>query len=539
MDAGPHAPRAWLGGAAPDTPGARGVGRALVGTPRRLLVTTLVAGTALRLVASAVTNLGVDESYQLVQGRRIQASYFDHPPLSYLLGWLSTHLAGSEAPWVLRLPFVLLFVGTCLLLHAFTRRLFDDATASVTVLLLNLMPLFGLGLGGWCLPDGPMLFGLAASACALLPVLAARGGPVPPGVAYRAWIVAGACAGLALLSKYLACFYVLGLGSWVASVPAARRWLRHPAPYLGALAALLVFSPALLWNAQHGWVSFAFQGGRAASDEGLRPLHLLGMVAGQAAYLLPWFFVLVWIAVGRAARRGRSQPESWLCLCLGAPAALVMTLVPLWGERGLPHWPAVGYLFLSPVLAAHAVTSARRPHPARVGRWLAQATVASVLVLGVYVSHAVSGWAQPWLPAALRADDPTREMLSWEPVEAALRAQGVLPESGVVLATLSFVDGAKLGAAVGGRYPVTVLSQDPRNFAFQRDPQDLLGRDVVLVGTARRLRHVPERLGDAFASIEPLGTAILARGAGPEVVLDLLLARRMQKVYLWPYGTGR
>ena len=38
------------------------------------------------------------------------------------------------------------------------------------------------------------------------------------------------------------------------------------------LVALLVFSPVLIWNAQNGWISFAFQGGRAGGAR----LNLLG-----------------------------------------------------------------------------------------------------------------------------------------------------------------------------------------------------------------------------------------------------------------------
>ena len=40
-------------------------------------------------------------------------------------------------------------------------------------------------------------------------------------------------------------------------------WFARPAPYLAALVALAIVAPVVVWNARHGWVSFAFQGARA------------------------------------------------------------------------------------------------------------------------------------------------------------------------------------------------------------------------------------------------------------------------------------
>ena len=47
------------------------------------------------------------------------------------------------------------------------------------------------------------------------------------------------------------------------------RWLRSPYPYLAALIAIAVFSPVLIWNAQHDWASFRFQGVRATANYGI------------------------------------------------------------------------------------------------------------------------------------------------------------------------------------------------------------------------------------------------------------------------------
>ena len=77
----------------------------------------------------------------------------------------------------------------------------------------------------------------------------------------------GAAVGAALLSKYTALFFGPVILIWLLAVPELRRWLKSPWPYLGGLVALAIFSPVLIWNADHHWVSFAKQFGRARVDE--------------------------------------------------------------------------------------------------------------------------------------------------------------------------------------------------------------------------------------------------------------------------------
>ena len=71
------------------------------------------------------------------------------------------------------------------------------------------------------------------------------------------------CSGLALSSKYSAALTIAGAFLFLLTEATSRRWLSRPHPYVAGLVALILFSPALIWNARHGWVSFLFQGGRA------------------------------------------------------------------------------------------------------------------------------------------------------------------------------------------------------------------------------------------------------------------------------------
>lgn len=46
----------------------------------------------------------------------------------------------------------------------------------------------------------------------------------------------------------------------------ARHWLRHWIPYAAGILALALFTPVILWNARHEWISFAFQTSRRLAE---------------------------------------------------------------------------------------------------------------------------------------------------------------------------------------------------------------------------------------------------------------------------------
>ena len=74
----------------------------------------------------------------------------------------------------------------------------------------------------------------------------------------------------------------LTLAAFVRHAPWRTR-LKTMGPYLALALGLFVFSPVLIWNSQHDWVSFRFQGGRALGLTWPRPDYFLRGVGGMAA----------------------------------------------------------------------------------------------------------------------------------------------------------------------------------------------------------------------------------------------------------------
>jgi hypothetical protein len=132
-------------------------------------------------------------------------------------------------------------------------------------------------------PDAPLLVSASLLLFALAKVLQTGRGAW--------WLAVGAAAGAALLSKYTALFFGPAILIWLAVVPKLRRWFLSPWLYLGGLLALLMFAPVILWNADHHWVSFIKQMGRARIED-FRLAFIGELIPTQIAFATPFVFIL-------------------------------------------------------------------------------------------------------------------------------------------------------------------------------------------------------------------------------------------------------
>jgi 4-amino-4-deoxy-L-arabinose transferase-like glycosyltransferase len=275
-------------------------------TVRQCVAALILATAVLRIALAWAAGLGVDESYMVAAGRELAWGYFDHPPLAWWLSAGIAKLTGSEAAIVVRLPFIALFAASTWLMFTWTREMFGPRAGLWAAVALNMAPVLGVTTGGWVLPDGPLDAALLGFGLCLQRSL--QNG------LWRWWLGAGLCAGLALLSKYIA---VLTLaGAVVVVLTIGRHWLSRPQPWVAALLAAALFTPVIAWNATHGWASLVFQGARA----GVRKLDLaapFATLAGEALFLLPWLWLPLAVLWARALLRGPKDPAPWLLAGLG------------------------------------------------------------------------------------------------------------------------------------------------------------------------------------------------------------------------------
>jgi 4-amino-4-deoxy-L-arabinose transferase-like glycosyltransferase len=473
----------------------------------------ILVGSILRLAVGAMLGLSVDESYTTAIARQLSLSYFDHPPLHVWLvgGWAK--VVGDETAWLVRLPFILLFAGSSWLLFRLSAAAFSGRSGFWGVLAVSLAPLFTVGFASWALPDGPLIFCSLLMVWsvyrALLTAVSVRG-------ALLWWLLAGASAGLALLSKYLALFPMFGVGLFLLTTH-HRRAFATPGPWLALVTAILLFAPVIVWNAGHGWASIIFHGSRVL-PESISIGRFVANLAGQFAYLSPATAFGLVFTLGGGLRCGARDEAGWLFLCLAIVPITLFTLAALW-TTVLPHWPAIGWLFAFPLLG-RTLAEIEQRRPRLLALYIRVTAVFLALLIVLAVSQARSGWLDR-LVSSFPAHDPMVDNLDWRELKGALATRNLL-KPGLVVATVSYVDAGKVDYALGGAAPVLCLCAAPHHYAYLHDVAAFNGRNVIILANGLRAdwRQLVEPY---FQRIEPMPDLSLTRAGEP--VLTLRIAR--------------
>jgi len=235
-----------------------------------------------RLILAAIMPLAADEAYYWLWSKHLSAGYYDHPPAVAFVIRAGTILAG-DSEFGIRFVSVLLALPMSWAVFRAAENLFADRRlAAWAAILLNLTLMVAAGTI-IVTPDAPLMLASAFVLFFLTKVLNTQQGGW--------WFAVGIAVGVALLSKYTALFFGVSILLWLVLVPNLRHWLFTPWPYLGGLAAFAVFSPVIVWNAEHGWVSLVKQLGRARGDA-FTLQYLIEILPVQVGLATPPIFVL-------------------------------------------------------------------------------------------------------------------------------------------------------------------------------------------------------------------------------------------------------
>ena len=501
-------------------------------TDRRRLWWVILIASALRAAFASSLGPGNDEAYHALFAVHLDWSYFDHPPMMALIARLGMLLSGGRLEVAaMRAGFVLLAAGSTWLMARLTARFYGERAGLIAAILLNATAYYGIAAGTFILPDGPLLFFWLLTLDRLAAALETPGG-------LRPWVWVGLAWGGALLSKYHAVFLPVGMTLYLATEPTARRRLRQAGPYLAFALGLLIFAPVLIWNANHEWASFAFQGERARAGDGIRLDYLALAVAGQALYLLPWMWIYLWVALLRAMRRARTDPGATADRFFLAQVAAPMAAF-LWvscQRKVLPHWSLIGII---PAFCLLGRDWASIPWEKLRKRL---AILAAVPVVGACLFVAQARWGVLQRAAAgpigtrlfsvlgrwnllqknsdgrielAPAADPTADMCGWEAVAAELGRRGLLDRPDEFLFTSKWYHSGHLAFATSNRVPILCYSlKSAHNFAYWEDSAAWVGHSGTLV-VVNESDTEPLMYERWFQKIEPLGEFAVVKGGSP------------------------
>lgn len=501
------------------------------------VASVILIGGLFRLFAGYAVGLGFGESYHFSCARHVSLSYFDHPPMSLWMGYLSMWIVGDVGPLALRGPFIAMFAGTTWLIYAIGSKLFCDWAGYFAALLVNLSAVFSLSVATFLQSDGPLVFFSLLCVACLVKIFFDDA----PGGAYRWWCGVGSALGLAMLSKYHAVFLVFGAGMFALTTQDGRKWVRHPGPYVAIAIAAIVFAPVLIWNHQHAWISFLWQGNRGLEGSGLRLDWLARNIGGQALWLLPWIWLPLLAELFYCFRAGARSKARWFVAWMAVAPIVLFTFVSAYAPIGFHfHWQAPGYLLL--FLALGDTVERRLSRQSKLVKWWLGGSVAfTCLSLVALTTHAATGWwreiGPQWLSQKFgEPDDPTLEGLDYATLPNALAERGLMGRPNTFLFTNRWFQSGKVDYALKGTMPVLCFhGVDPRSYAFFDRPEDWIGQDGILVSTKKFLSDPAGEYSKYFESFEPLGTVAVPRGRFVEETLHLYFGRRHHTPFPRPY----
>lgn len=518
--------------------------------PRRAMAWLILGTLALRLLWVATLEPSNDESYHWLYTVHPALSYFDHPPMTAWVAQAGLTLCGGWVhPLSLRLGFVLMFAGSTWILYRWAARFYGGWAGVYAAVGLNLSAYYTAAGGAFALPDGPFLFFALMTywqaSLALFPDPARQELPPPKNLGH--WLLVGAGFAGALLSKYHAVFLPAGVVAYLLVTPGMRRVLWSPGPYLAVLIGAFGFMPVVLWNANHDWASFKFQGGRAVGTK-FQPVGVFVWAVGPVLYLLPGiWFALVREAAPRVWRFGRVAGVERLLVCLSVVPLAFFLAVACRRADVLLHWNLIGfvplYVLAGKTWAEWAVTNRER---ARFGlRFMTVGVL--LLVVGVWL-HVHYGLVRP------PGKDPTDDTAGWKSVVAEMEACGLLDDPSRFLITNRWYDSGQLAFAVRGSVPVVCYNSiDARGFAFWSRPEDWVGRSAYFVlannfddvrgkqdpSAPAEAELVVGEMGGFFRAVSLVATFPMTRGGRPWREVRVFRCDNQWRPYPFTYSAAK
>jgi len=243
--------------------------------------------TLFNVFANQFINFYSDETYYWLWSKKLALSYFDHPPMVAYMIKMTTLF--SDEPMFVRLSAALMVSGTAYILYLLAKKIFDEKAAIATfyVFLSAILIVVGSTL---ITPDIPLMFFWALTLYAAYVYLE------EDKKSYA--LLTGIAAGAMLLSKYTGILPLFTLFIYILIYK--RAVFKDKYLYFALILAVLVFSPVLIWNYQHDFISFTFQlhhGVETAEKvfQGKKFFEFIGLQFAlfHPFYLLPLLYFIV------------------------------------------------------------------------------------------------------------------------------------------------------------------------------------------------------------------------------------------------------
>ncbi|HDO22394.1 MAG TPA: phospholipid carrier-dependent glycosyltransferase, partial [Nitrospirae bacterium] len=276
-----------------------------------LIILSVISVFRIYYIFTGPLDLSPDEAQYWDWARRLDLSYYSKGPMIAYLIAVGRFFFGDTVFGV-RVGAVILSALSSIVIFFMTRRMFEEESALYSAVLFQFIPLFTV-FGVIMTIDAPFVFFWIMSLY-LVWLISER--VERSEKTFQIWILLGVTVGMGLLSKYtMALFYICTL-IYMLSDRRLRPILKKPYPYLAFVISLIIFSPVIIWNAGHDWVTLRHTVGQTHINDGLviSLKDFFEFTGSQLGVVTPVLFILFFMAVFRMWRGIRGKFIFWFSM---------------------------------------------------------------------------------------------------------------------------------------------------------------------------------------------------------------------------------
>jgi len=433
-------------------------------------------------------DLSPDEAHYWEWSRRPDLSYYSKGPIIAYLIYLGTHVFGDNV-FGMRITAVILSALSSIVLYRLGKKLYTEEVGLFSALLIQIIPLFS-AYGIVFTIDSPFIFFWILSLFFFWEATEQSQTTNLKSQIY--WYFLGLSVGLGLLTKYTMAFYYLCAFSFILLSNDYRGLLLTKGPYIAFIISMLVFSPVLIWNANHDWVTLKHTAGQAHIAEGIQISlkSFLEFVGSQLGVITPLLFFLMAVSIWKL----RKEREGDFLFWFSVPVFLFFLLKSI-QAKVQANWALPAYITGAVAFSAFYIKGFYQSGKVR------KVFVTTSVLLPLIITSLAYYPSLLNLPADL---DPSLRLKGWK--ELGSEVSGIYEEMSSSNPVFIFSDkyqvSSELAFYVKG-HPVTFcinLNRRMNQYDLWPGFNNLVHYNAIFVRTGDST--LPERVAAAFGKVE-------------------------------------
>jgi undecaprenyl-diphosphatase len=450
-------------------------------------------------------DLSPDEAHYWEWSRRLDLSYYSKGPMIAYLIYLSTSIFGDTVCGI-RIMAVIFSALSSILLYSLGKNLYDGKVGLSSAILLQLVPLFS-AFGVLFTIDSPFIFfwvlslflfwkAINRKALSMMRNESKENEINPSHITDHSsliyWRFLGLSIGLGLLTKYTMAFFYPCAFLFLLLSKEYRKLLLTKGPYIAFIISLLVFSPVIIWNVNHDWITFKHTAGQTHIAEGIRISlkSFFEFLGSQFGVITPLLLILMAVSVWRLRKKSEGAFLFWFLIPVTA-----FFLLKSMQAKVQANWALPGYLS---GIVAFSAFYLKRIHSEGKG---IKILIAAAVLLSVIIT------AMAHYPSILNLpvkQDPTSRLCGWKAlgVEVTKIHKQMSVNRPVFIFSDRYQVSSELAFYVKG-HPVTYcinLGRRMNQYDLWPGFSKMLHYDAIFVKTGDA--EIPEKVAAAFSKVE-------------------------------------